>query len=293
MKRITIQKALLILTSVIIISGCVTPDGSLDVDGTGRTSDSVNNPRKYKAFTGIHNKTEFENVWRKNPGQIFANFSHIAYYDQEYIESSLNKFGFEITFYDDNDGRQAFLAKGSNFSILSFRGTEPSDFRDLYDDVQFSQELYRNSTVHSGFLKATKSLMKGGSWGKGIEDDLKDISNEKVYATGHSLGAAMAVIAGMSYEFDKIVTFGEPRIGLDIDKALKGKPEHIRFVNGNDTVTTGIPQSCSYEHYGIRNHLSCENDREKIGANFSDHSIINYTFQIKNQGKAKTFFLID
>ena len=47
----------------------------------------------------------------------------------------------------------------------------------------------------------------------GIESYLKKLPNHKLYVTGHSLGAAMAVVAGMSNKFDKVVTFGEPRVG--------------------------------------------------------------------------------
>lgn len=189
-------------------------DASLTVENNGRTFDAVSNPRKYKSFIGVSNEQDFEKEWKGNPGWIFANFSHIAYYDSEHIASCLEKFNFKVTFFDDGNGRQAFLAVDSDKAILSFRGTEPSDIKDLLDDVKIiNPTSYKNATVHRGFLDATLSLMENKGEAGGIESYLKKLPNHKLYVTGHSLGAAMAVVAGMSNKFDKVVTFGEPRVG--------------------------------------------------------------------------------
>ena len=67
-------------------------DGSLAVEENGRTLDAVSNPRKYKSFMGILNKQDFDKEWKTNPGWVFANFSHIAYYDLEHIKLCLKDF---------------------------------------------------------------------------------------------------------------------------------------------------------------------------------------------------------
>ena len=256
-------------------------DASLTVENNGRTFDAVSNPRKYKSFIGISNKQDFEKEWKSNPGWIFANFSHIAYYDPEHIQSCLEKFNFKATFYDDGKGRQAFLAVDSDKAILCFRGTEPSDVKDLLDDVKiFNPTSYKSATVHRGFLDATLSLMENK--GEGIASELKKLSNHKLYVTGHSLGAAMAVIAGMSNKFDKVVTFGEPRVGGNINLlGDNGHENHIRFVNGKDIVTTAIPETSSYIHYGIEKLIPVVEDHEFFVGNLFDHSIINYADRIK------------
>ena len=283
MKKI---KIFLLFVLLLITQGCATiADGTKQVgDHAGRSLDAVNNPRKYGPLLDQLSKNDFITAWKNNPDWIFANFSHIAYFDVETIKNKLEKFGFSIIFYNDNKGRQAFLATTAEYAILSFRGTEPSDINDLLDDIKIlNPQTHKEATVHRGFSDATISLMNGK---KGIINDLKKLSNQKIYVTGHSLGAAMAVIAGMHYNFEKIVTFGEPRIGSNIHKALLGKPLHRRFVNGNDMVTNAIPASCSYKHYGTLEILGCNKGQsfffsEFFFSEFYDHSIINYAERLK------------
>ena len=154
-------------------------DGSLAVEKNGRTWDAVSNPRKYKAFVGISNSQDFDEKWKASPAWIFANFAHIAYYDLDHINLCLNKFGFTVTFYDDSKGRQAFLAIDSDKAMLCFRGTEPSDINDLFDDVRISNPTnYEGATIHRGFLEATLSLMERKGKVEGIEADLKKLTNE-------------------------------------------------------------------------------------------------------------------
>jgi predicted lipase len=181
--------------------------------------------------------------------------------------------------------RIPFLAIFSDKAILSFRGTEPSELKDLIDDIRVLQIEYKGASVHRGFLEATESL-----WMMGIEEDLNKLSHRKVYVTGHSLGAAMAVIAGMKYGFEGIVTFGEPRTGANIGKALIGNPRHVRFVNGKDLITTLIPRSRFYIEHGIKKQIPIVEDYEIINGKLFDHSIINYADRIKI---ISTTFLLD
>jgi hypothetical protein len=57
-----------------------------------------------------------------------------------------------------------------------------------------------------------------------------------VWATGHSLGGAMATLAGMRFEFQAVVTFGEPPVGRNIEKMFISK-RHLRYVNGEDPIS--------------------------------------------------------
>ena len=270
----------------------------------GRTFDQVANPKKYHPFSGISDKDSFEIAWNDKPDWIFANMSHAAYHDCEYLEPLFAKFGAKIKFYesdfDENGkkrGREAFLAIWDDKAILSFRGTEADDkikikvdktiisvFKsfgvdlptemetlfptDLFDDFAFASKSVGKSSVHGGFLKATEEL-----WPE-ISNDLSKIkiSNpDQVFVTGHSLGAAMAVIAGMKYSFKEIVTFGEPSVGNDLDKTIK-RDSHIRYVNGDDPVTKIVPESL-FKHHGKLTEI------EDIGGSDCrfDHSIISYS----------------
>jgi len=213
-------------------------------------------------------------------------------------------------------GREALLAVWGDNAILAFRGTEASDKMtlkirdkmsfiteylnsvlpvnislpeeidilfmptDLIDDLDFLPETYQDpdgkrgtSKVHRGFLKATKELWPD------IEKKLEQLKQKGVkhfFVTGHSLGAAMAVVAAIMYDFDKVVTFGEPAVGKDIDKTIGENCPHIRYVNGNDPVTKIVPEAI-YPHHG-----KCENiGKETLISWRFDHSIINYAAILK------------
>ncbi|MDQ7017452.1 MAG: lipase family protein [Gammaproteobacteria bacterium] len=202
-------------------------------------------------------------------------------------------------------GREAFLVSWDDKVILSFRGTEGADRfsfnankmfsffvktfdiklpksvdvpfipTDIFDDVNFSPVVYQDhggaqgkSSVHGGFLKATKEL-----WPK-IKMDLQRLRNsggKEFFVTGHSLGAAMAVVAAMMGDFNRVVTFGEPSVGNDLDNTINKHCQHIRYVNGDDPVTKIVPKFI-FQPHGDKVEIT-----EVSGADWRfDHSIINY-----------------
>jgi hypothetical protein len=275
----------------------------------GRTISAVVHPNKYPAFSKIAYKEIFDDVWGNNPGAIFANMAHAAYHDAGYLQKLFKKYGATIKFYESLPdkiglvrGREAFLATWPDKAILAFRGTEANDKlklsindkvlhfasrylnvdlpkeikllfpTDIYDDFRFMKKTYREgggeSQVHGGFYNATMDL-----WPEIVNDlEALNISDPaQVYVTGHSLGAAMAVVAGMFYPFKKIVTFGEPAVGNNLDKTIEASCPHIRYVNGKDPVTRIVPKKL-FKHHGI-----CKKIVDINGADLKyDHSIINY-----------------
>ena len=46
----------------------------------------------------------------------------------------------------------------------------------------------------------------------------------------------MATLAGLSHEFEEVVTFGEPRVGAGVGRHFRAG-NHVRVVNGDDPVT--------------------------------------------------------
>lgn len=117
-------------------------------------------------------------------------------------------------------GTQAFLAWGDRFAVLAFRGTEPGrDPKDIVTDLKANLvPVYGGGKVHAGFLGAFNE----------IEDVLVDVLvrgslRVPLYVTGHSLGGALAVIAGQWLQGwlqgvrwgapAAIYTFGAPRVG--------------------------------------------------------------------------------
>lgn len=275
----------------------------------GRSIDAVLNPKAYTPFPGITTAPMFERAWQDNPMWVLANMAHAAYCARDEMEVFFRDLGATTRFYASRDtpgpvirGRQAFLAAWPDRAILSFRGTEaaeririrtPTVLRvaaqkfgwtlpealdtflstDLLDDLHFTMASYRQSRVHRGFLRATLDL-----WPT-IEADLHQLrasSPGPIYVTGHSLGGAMAVIAGMTYAFERIVTFGEPRVGQDLHRTITHAADHIRYVNGNDPVPRIVPTMApfNYAHHGEqRTIVDCGHGGPDV---LYDHSIVNY-----------------
>jgi hypothetical protein len=275
----------------------------------GRSLDAVLNPKHYPPFPHITSARMFERAWQDNSMGVFANMAHAAYCAPADMEKRLRDLGAATRFYESPPvgetiirGRQAFLAIWDDKAILAFRGTEGSEkirlktpealrsivakigwdlpealdtflATDILDDLNFRTTAYRRSHVHRGFLEATLELWPA------IENDLTTLcasSNRPVFVTGHSLGGAMAVIAGMTYAFKRIVTFGEPRVGEDIHRTIQDPTVHIRCVNGNDPVPRIVPTfyPFRYRHHG---NMRAIVDSEHGGPNvLYDHSIVNY-----------------
>jgi len=215
---------------------------------------------------------------------MLSNFSHAAYYDKDILCRVLVKFvdtTASCPSIDNNDqapliriydveSSQGFLVVWPDKAILSFRGTESKKLKDLLADASINRTAEGTAMVHTGFKKQVDLL-----WDKHILPDLKRYAAGKpTWATGHSLGAAMAVIAGMRYPFQNVVTFGEPRVGYGIEKEFKAKG-HTRVVNGNDPITMIPPENPSgYIHHGTLKRI-CD---PVEGANgLYDHAISDYS----------------
>lgn len=275
----------------------------------GRSLDAVLNPKHYAPFPDMSTAESFRQAWRSNPMWVLANMAHAAYCAPADMAKRFHGFGAVTHFYASGagngpmiHGRQAFLAVWADKAIVSFRGTEGSEklrlktpdalraateklgwtlpealdtflATDILDDLNFMTTAYRHSHVHKGFLEATLDLWPA------IEADLVACcapTNLPVFVTGHSLGGAMALIAGMTYPFKRIVTFGAPRVGQDLHRTIADPARHIRYVNGNDPVPRIVPTfyPFQYRHHGEQRTIV---DQNHGGPNvLYDHSIVNY-----------------
>lgn len=90
-----------------------------------------------------------------------------------------------------------------------------------------------------------------------VKSFMKKKKTDKVTIVGHSLGAAMALLAAAHLETDmkgsvhQILTFGQPRVGNvqfadDIDKLFKGKLYYT--INGDDLVARLGLRIFGYQH---------------------------------------------
>lgn len=111
----------------------------------------------------------------------------------------------------------------------------------------------RNGLVHLGFNQALASIYPE------VKDKVKEFrtNNQTLWFTGHSLGGALAMLAGarMYFEDPKLLangvyTFGQPRtcdrlLASAYDSAFTSRV--FRFVNNNDIVAQAPPEPV-YHH---------------------------------------------
>ncbi|EPB91121.1 hypothetical protein HMPREF1544_02001 [Mucor circinelloides 1006PhL] len=144
---------------------------------------------------------------------------------------------------------------------LVFRGT--SSFRNAITDLKFDKVAYPNvkgALVHKGFLESYNEIIS--SYFPAMQEQLTAFAGYNIVVTGHSLGGAQAVLAGMDlYQRDsritsknlKIFTNGMPRVGSPefayyVDST---KIPLYRSVNERDIVPHLPPQSFGYLHPGV------------------------------------------
>ncbi len=227
-----------------------------------------------------------------------AECANLAYEDAESVlEKEPNSH-----FFDEAD-TQAFLALGSDYDILAFRGTEPTNPRDWWTDIKFLNTDFRFGGVHRGFKEALEHVQSQ------IESVRQSNPNRPIYVTGHSLGAAVATlwVASQSETPNRIAgfyTFGSPRVGTSkfaktFDSLFKDKT--WRFQNKRD-IATRVPKIARhvgnllyFDTYGklhedagyffrdwldpLRNIHKRQGD---LGAAIADHSMKEYVRLVSN-----------
>ena len=123
---------------------------------------------------------------------------------------------------------EGFVAASKQHVILAFRGTEPGKIKDWATDAFAAPSAFRwfferapdVGNVHCGFANSLRD-----SWADSIRKLLKKAgagTRRTLWITGHSLGGALAVLAGGACTYDPdtllpvngLYTFGQPRVGL-------------------------------------------------------------------------------
>ncbi len=164
--------------------------------------------------------------------ELLETFDAQVAYLQDHAESQAAK-GLEEAAKTDT---QAILVRSEDMAVLAFRGSEPNKVDWLYTDAdaKFIKLPEGEGRIHRGFYESFLSVRQE------IEHAINRLPADlPLYVTGHSLGGALANVAGMELEKRRrlaaIYSFGSPRVGDEV-WASRMKVPHYRTVNGRDIV---------------------------------------------------------
>lgn len=189
---------------------------------------------------------------------FLATASELAYQPQDVGEPAFReKLGLTATLYTSGN-TQAYVGTNAEHIVVAFRGTESPATLDGLKDMLLNDA--RNllivpagrlgtdfiaagvgARMHQGFINGLSEI-----WDPvfaRVGDEL-EASERPLWLTGHSLGGALALLAGWLFlrrfvNVHQIYTFGAPMVGNKVataafDRELKGKV--FRYVNTEDPV---------------------------------------------------------
>ena len=191
-----------------------------------------------------------------NNAYWLAQAANIAYQEKSTIEPAVSKLGLENFEFLSKKDTEGYIAANEKIIVVAFRGTEPTHLQDLLADAKLHKVQGPLGEVHRGFLHAFE-LVKDDVFN--AIQRLRDKNHpQSLWCTGHSLGAALAVVAAAhllveDQTVNGLYNFGQPRVGDDrfareFNRRLPGR--HFRFVNNNDSVTRVPPRAFGYGHTG-------------------------------------------
>jgi triacylglycerol lipase len=212
------------------------------------------------------NATGFDLV---NAGWL-ADFALLAYGEEDFISgrleaSGLTAAGFTFKFFDRLT-TQCFVSHNDEFAVLSFRGTEIDNFMGAFADWARNLDFKpvadsSGGRVHRGFAQNIAAVWDdtGEASLRNYLQQILEAGKRTLWITGHSLGAALAVLAAeravreADFVVNGVYTFGSPCIGDGAFRehyTAQGLHERTyRFVNDLDVVRR-LPPGSEYQHVG-------------------------------------------
>jgi len=178
--------------------------------------------------------------------------SRLAYRTESAATAGIDALALGDAAFFSGGGTQALACGDDTRRFVAFRGTE-EDPRDWITDSRFGPrpgEL--GGSVHSGFHDALDLVWPD------VTADIAGAATRQVWVTGHSLGAALAVLAAARMvEAGRkpagVMTFGQPRTGKsDFRSAYDAELLEVTFrvVNHIDLVTRVPLLVQGYRHVG-------------------------------------------
>jgi triacylglycerol lipase len=147
------------------------------------------------------------------------------------------------------------VARKDDVSVIAIRGTETQhqwleDFRAIAQPVS-----HQGWWIHRGFDDVWQSIAASlqQAW------TIASSANARVYITGHSLGAAVALIMGVQHPEAFTWTFAGPAVFSPI-RAVPSAPNVVRVINPDDLVPK-VPLPPLYHHIGAEVLIAGAPDR--------------------------------
>ena len=142
-----------------------------------------------------------ETIFSWESAHALAMASQLAYQDKPAILKHVVTvtWGFDDCQIFSEGETQGFIAWDSDVVVICFRGTE--SVGDWLANLNIFRESRSYGSVHKGFLQAYQA----------VEGQIKSIldsaspGGKTVWSTGHSLGGALATVAGVSFERSPLV----------------------------------------------------------------------------------------
>lgn len=289
------------------------------------TRDAVYHAERLPAFV------EHNPQWRFDPDakQLsmanawwLCNLSHLAYYDEADARPVLQRVGLRLeAFIDDRKEQdskgklikdtQALIVSNDDAVMLVFRGTEPDAYKDILADAYLTPvDFPGKGKVHAGFYYA----LSGDCWRHILEVlDRPENKAKSLWISGHSLGAAMAMVAAAHVKPAGLYNFGSPRVGDAAFCASLANVNFHRFVNCSDVVTqVPLKDLLGFQHGGTLQYFDAPaslytqpsktfTERDRLKAqwlyplqvwpvpllndklflrSFADHAVLNYAYGI-------------
>lgn len=199
-----------------------------------------------------------------------ARAAALAYKDEKTIEATAHEWGFDRVRHHETtfqppfplEDTQAYTLGGQDMIITAFRGTEPTNLRDWLSDATTPPWPAPGGKgyIHHGFGEALQSIWPQV---RAAIDEFHD-NGQSVWFTGHSLGGALAMLAGARLHFEDphltpagVYTFGQPRT---CDRLLTNEfnsaftDRMYRFVNNNDIVPQ-LPPEPVFQHVSALRYI--------------------------------------
>ena len=150
----------------------------------------------------------------------------------------------------DAGSTNCYLAWQDDWVMVAFRGTQPDQWGDVLDDLKFPPVAWTTGRVHGGFHDAFSRIRPS------LEGRLQALApGRSVWFSGHSLGAALAILAADWWPDTRgVCTIGTSRVGDPLfARAFSAKfaGRSWRYANDNDIVPHLPPPllgPLAYEH---------------------------------------------